>query len=85
MQDRRERAADMQRTCPYPVLVDTWENTFDDMFRAWPDQYYLLDRQGHLIAKSSYSTHADNMAMLKVDCTDMLQTLLDVGIKEYMI
>jgi hypothetical protein len=42
--DRVKRANEFNTTYPYfNVYVDSWSNTFENTFQAWPDQYYLID------------------------------------------
>lgn len=57
----------------FTVLVDNWENTFAELFRAWPDVYYLVNKERNVIAKSEYGKYRD--ALINVDCTEYLAEL----------
>lgn len=75
LDERIERAKKIkyENNIPYKIYVDTWENKFDDLFRAWPDQYYYVNSDGVIIEKSKYEngkSYVDN------DCYDMLCEIL---------
>lgn len=59
---------------PFPVLVDTWADEFEKTFQAWPDKYYLIDRDMIVIAKSTYGTRAD--ALIDVDCINLVRGII---------
>jgi hypothetical protein len=59
---------------PFPVLVDTWADEFEKTFQAWPDKYYLIDRDMRVLAKSTYGTRAD--ALIDVDCINLVREIL---------
>ena len=48
---------------------------FDNTFRAWPDKYYLIDKQYKVIAKSEYGMKKDGL--INVDCLDLLNQMLE--------
>jgi len=37
---------------PFPVVVDTMENTFDSIFAAWPFRFYIVSATGELLYKA---------------------------------
>lgn len=66
---------------PYPVLVDRWDkgeqNTFEELYHAWPDKYILLDGQNQqILQKSEYHQTGDDNGRIKVDCVILLDQLL---------
>lgn len=62
---------------PYPVYIDSWDNTFANLFRAWPDKYYCVDQSKRVVGKSEYSSDAETEALILVDCTVLLQGLFE--------
>lgn len=58
----------------YPVYVDTWDNTFEQTFRAWPDKYYLIDREKKVLQTSTYGANAD--ALIDMDCIVLIRNIL---------
>lgn len=63
---------------PYPVFIDKFDNEFANIFRAWPDKYYLIDKNLVVIAKSEYhQTESELEATIIDDCTDVLERLCD--------
>jgi Iodothyronine deiodinase len=61
---------------PYPVFVDTWNNDFAEMFRAWPDKYHCINKDFEVIAKSDYHNDEQKEATVIEDCTDVLIKLI---------
>lgn len=63
MEDRMKRANEFQANnpeCPYPLYVDTWEDTFEQRYRAWPDKYaYITTVDYKLIQTSTYGMVRD--------------------------
>ena len=58
---------------PFRLLIDGWDNSFANTYRAWPDKYYLIDIPTHkVLAKSTYGD-----ALLDVDCTTIIQELVN--------
>jgi hypothetical protein len=55
----------------FRVCVDTWDNTFDNVFQAWPDRFYCVDANGRVIASATYGD-----ATIDQDCTDLIEQLL---------
>ena len=74
--DRLQRANEFmaEDQPPFPVLVDTWADTFEQTFQAWPDKYYLITRDMQVLAKSTYGTRAD--ALIDVDCISLVRRIL---------
>lgn len=72
IEDRLRRAAEFKARhleCPYPVLVDTWEDAFEQRFRAWPDKYVYLDSTKRLLQRSTYGARGD--ALVDEDVLDL--------------
>ena len=71
LNDRISRAKSLRDTknIPFPIFVDNWTNDFDNLFRAWPDQYYFVDSDGKILAKSMYEY---GKAYVLEDCYDLL-------------
>ncbi len=76
IQDRLDRANKFIQTDKplYPVYVDTWDNTFEQTFRAWPDKYYLIDSEKKVLQKSTYGANAD--ALIDIDCITLIRRIL---------
>jgi len=62
---------------PFIIKIDGWDNVFAETFHAWPDKYYLIDKNYRVLAKSEYGTENDNDALIKVDCTELICQLLN--------
>jgi len=60
---------------PFPILIDTWENEFQEKFRAWPDKFYCINKEYIVVAKSTYGQNED--ALIDVDCTKIIEMLLN--------
>lgn len=78
IQDRISRAqyfVDKFRP-PFDVYIDSWDNYFSKLFRAWPDKYYCLDQNFRVIAKSEYHVNKDKDATIIVDLIDFLEGLI---------
>lgn len=60
---------------PFEVLIDTWDNEFANLFQAWPDKYYLIDKDYKILSKSDYGMQKD--ALINEDCCVLLTKLLD--------
>lgn len=75
-EERVERANNFFRedNCPFIVLIDDWENNFDNKFRAWPDKYYCVNKDLKIIETSSYGNKKD--ALINKDCLDLIEELL---------
>lgn len=70
----RAKKIKYENNITYPVYVDTWDNNFDKMYRAWPDQYYYVDSDGCIINMSTYENrnpYVDN------DCYVFLSEILN--------
>ncbi|ARF11261.1 hypothetical protein Klosneuvirus_1_118 [Klosneuvirus KNV1] len=58
---------------PYNVYIDSWDNQFAELFRAWPDKYHLIDKNKTILAKSKYNKEG----IILEDCTVLLQKLIE--------
>jgi len=58
---------------PYNVYIDSWDNHFAELFRAWPDKYHLIDKNKTILAKSKYNKEG----IILEDCTVLLQKLIE--------
>ncbi len=76
IQDRLNRANQFIQTDKplYPVYVDTWDNTYELTFRAWPDKYYLIDTDKRVLQKSTYGANSD--ALIDIDCITLIRQML---------
>jgi hypothetical protein len=74
--DRMARAKEFieEDQPPFPVYVDTWEDTFEQTFHAWPDKYYLIDRDMRILKKSTYGAQSD--ALIDEDCIQVVRAML---------
>jgi len=79
IQERIDRAKEFKKLhdWPYEIFVDTWENKFEELFHAWPDKYYLLDRDLKIVAKSTYGTEAHNDGVVEVDSTEIIENFIE--------
>lgn len=59
---------------PFPVYIDTWEDNFEQTFRAWPDKFYMIDKEKRILAKSTYGARAD--ALIDVDCVHIIRQII---------
>jgi len=57
----------------YELYVDLWNNNYANAFHAWPDKYYLIDKDKKVLQKSEYGTKGDKDGKVIVDCTKVLQ------------
>lgn len=60
---------------PFYVLVDTWDNTFDEIFQSWPDKFYLIDNKKQLLQTSTYGEKQD--ALIDEDYSQILYTMIN--------
>jgi len=76
-EERVERAnkfvEDEKVEIPFEVLIDDWSNTFANLFRAWPDKYYCIDKDYKVLYKATYGAKSD--ALIDVDCTEIIKLL----------
>lgn len=57
--DRLQKANDFAKTCPYDIYVDTWEDSYEITYHAWPDQFCLIETAtGKVLDKSRYHKNA---------------------------
>lgn len=61
---------------PFETLIDSWDNTYANLFQSWPDKYYCLDNNMNIIAKSSYHTDGENEAKIIEDCVGLIERLI---------
>lgn len=76
LDDRLARArafAAAHPECPYPVLVDDWDDAFEQRYRAWPDKYVYVDKDRRLIQRSTYGARRD--ALVDEDVIDLATRL----------
>jgi hypothetical protein len=59
------------------IIVDDWNNSYGDRFRAWPDKYYLIDNNFNVIAKSEYGTDENNDGVITLDCVVLVERLIE--------
>jgi hypothetical protein len=74
--ERVERANEFVRNNHPPsgvfhVCIDAWQNAFDNMFQAWPDKYYCIDKNKKVIAKAEYGD-----AVILEECTDLIVRII---------
>jgi len=74
-EDRVDRARNLIKSenVPYPVLVDSWDNTFESIFQSWPDKYYIINNNMIIQSKSEYNAHKN--AVVNIDILDYLHSL----------
>jgi len=53
------------------VLVDNEKNDFNNIFQAWPDRYFLIEKSGRVLARAEYSTR--EQAKVDIDCVWMIK------------
>lgn len=82
-EDRLERAnkfvTDHQNEYDQDVIivkVDGFDNKFENKFRLWPDEYYLIDSNYKVLAKSEYGDKGD--ALINVDCIDRINHIINI-------
>jgi hypothetical protein len=77
--DRIKRATDFieNENVPFPVYIDTWNNNFAEIYHAWPDKYYCIDKNNNILLKSEYGDSGDSDAKIKVDCVDAILDLME--------
>lgn len=63
-------------TQAFEFKIDGWDNEFAETFRAWPDKYYLIDKNYRVLEKSEYGTTGDEDALIKLDCVDLICKLI---------
>lgn len=57
--DRIKKANDFNNDYPYfEVYIDSFDNKFENTYRAWPDRYVIVDKDKKIIGKSEYSMDA---------------------------
>jgi len=66
---------------PFTVYVDGWNNQFAELYRAWPDKYYCVDKDLKVIGKSEYNKEGSEEALVVVDLIDFLNKLMNFSLK----
>ena len=61
---------------PFLTYVDSWSNSYAELFRAWPDKYYCINPDNNIEYMSTYGTHDDNNAVIQKDCTVLIEELM---------
>lgn len=58
--DRIERAEEFVEKfgLKYRVLVDPWGDPFENAFKCWPDQYYIITPDKKIVKKSEFGMDA---------------------------
>jgi hypothetical protein len=81
-EDRLKRANEFvtKYNPPFNVIVDGFSNDFAEKFRAWPDKYHCVDSSLKVFAKSEYHLEGDSEAKIIVDCTVLLEQLINKSI-----
>ena len=76
LDDRIERAIEFikENRPPFQILVDTWENSFANKYKTWPDKYYCIDKNFKIIAKAEYGYRGS--ALIDKDCSDLIEELI---------
>jgi hypothetical protein len=58
-EERIKRANEFNMLYPYfEVYIDTFDNKFENIYRAWPDKYVVINKERTIIGKSEYSFDA---------------------------
>ncbi|MBA43140.1 MAG: hypothetical protein CMF62_03910 [Magnetococcales bacterium] len=75
--DRVTRANEFvnRENVPFKVLIDSWDNTFEQLFQSWPDKFYMVDKNLKVLAKSEYGEKKD--ALINLDYSQIIETLLE--------
>lgn len=63
---------------PFIVKVDGFNNEFASKFRAWPDEYYMIDSNYKVLAKSEYEKDNQNNreGLPDMDCLDLIEEII---------
>jgi len=61
---------------PYETYIDGWDNEFGEKFRAWPDEYYCVNKELEIIGRSEDGLYDENEAVVLVDCVILLENLM---------
>lgn len=84
IEERIERAQTFQKIDqpPFDVYVDTWENTFANTYKAWPDMYYCVDNSTlEIIGRSEYNS-INGDAVIDKDCTVLIKEMMSLMKKD---
>lgn len=76
LMDRIQRANEFiaEDQPPFLVLVDTWNDIYEQTFQAWPDKYFFIDRDVRVVTKGTYGAHSD--ALIDVDCINLVRGII---------
>lgn len=77
IEDRLKRANDfvIDNKIAFPMYVDDWANTYEQTFQAWPDKYYLIDKEMVVLKKSIYGKVGDSDGKVMLDCLELVKEL----------
>lgn len=59
------------------IKIDPFDNRFENLFRIWPDEFYLIDSNYRVIAKSEYSSELpERDGVTDIDCNEYIEKLI---------
>lgn len=61
---------------PFTTYIDTWSNSYAEIFRAWPDKYYCIDSNLQIEYMSEYGKVGKNNALIIKDCTKLIEEMM---------
>lgn len=75
--ERVERANNFVKedNCPFTVLIDDWNDIYDNKYQVWPDKYYCVDKNMKIVEMSKYGKTKD--ALIDKDCLELVYELLN--------
>ena len=56
------------------MLVDDFQDSYDNKYQVWPDKYYCIDKNMKIIEMSQYGKLKD--ALINKDCLELVNDLL---------
>lgn len=80
IEDRLLRANEfvINEKVPFKTFVDVWSNNFASTYHAWPDKYFMTDKNLKILEMSIYGTDKENTdALVQNDCLDLIYNLID--------
>jgi len=73
-EERLNRANEFNNSYPYfEVYVDAFDNKFENIYRAWPDKYVIINKDKCITGKSEYSMNA----VIVLDYAKIIEDLID--------
>ena len=67
-----------EESIPYDLFIDQWDNQYEELFHAWPDKYYFVEKDTLLIkSKSTYGREGERDGKIDVDCTSILTKIIN--------